>query len=196
MQCGKVRFWKLNFIDARNGLRLCGPTVRPSRLTDLFRSNTPTPKFVPPTKASAGDYTSFIIVSQSLQHHGRNVRRVEFRTKEASMTKLKKLGVFIFGVVVGAGFSSANAGGYYYGGYSDAPYYDDYGPRYNENYYYVPQYYDGGWRYSDYYSRPYYSYPGSASYDDPIAYCMERFQSYDPRSGTYLGYDGFVHTCP
>ena len=28
------------------------------------------------------------------------------------------------------------------------------------------------------------------------AYCMNRFKSYDPASGTYLGYDGNEHPCP
>lgn len=32
--------------------------------------------------------------------------------------------------------------------------------------------------------------------DDEIEYCMRRFKSYDPRSGTYLGYDGVRHPCP
>jgi BA14K-like protein len=31
---------------------------------------------------------------------------------------------------------------------------------------------------------------------DPVAYCMARFRSYDPASGTYLGYDGYRHPCP
>ena len=33
---------------------------------------------------------------------------------------------------------------------------------------------------------------------DPTAveYCIQRFRSYDVRSGTYLGYDGFRHACP
>src|SRR5262249_14245455 len=31
---------------------------------------------------------------------------------------------------------------------------------------------------------------------DAIAYCMQRFKSYDPGSGTYLGYDGLRHPCP
>ena len=31
---------------------------------------------------------------------------------------------------------------------------------------------------------------------DPIAYCMQRFRSYDPVSQTYMGYDGFRHPCP
>ena len=29
-----------------------------------------------------------------------------------------------------------------------------------------------------------------------IAYCQQRFRSYDPASGTYLGYDGLRHPCP
>ena len=31
---------------------------------------------------------------------------------------------------------------------------------------------------------------------DVVRYCMSRFKSYDPRSGTYLGYDGYRHPCP
>jgi hypothetical protein len=31
---------------------------------------------------------------------------------------------------------------------------------------------------------------------DPVAYCMQRFRSYDPGSGTYLGFDGYRHACP
>jgi hypothetical protein len=34
--------------------------------------------------------------------------------------------------------------------------------------------------------------PGS----DSVAYCEQRFKSYDPASGTYLGYDGMRHPCP
>ncbi|MDF2972009.1 MAG: hypothetical protein K0R61_2459 [Microvirga sp.] len=32
--------------------------------------------------------------------------------------------------------------------------------------------------------------------DDAVAYCMQRFRSYDPSSGTYLGFDGMRHPCP
>jgi hypothetical protein len=31
---------------------------------------------------------------------------------------------------------------------------------------------------------------------DAVAYCSQRFKSYDPASGTYLGYDGNRHACP
>ena len=44
-----------------------------------------------------------------------------------------------------------------------------------------------------YYAVPYYGpgYGGNA-----VSYCMQRFRSYDPGSGTYLGYDGYRHPCP
>jgi hypothetical protein len=29
-----------------------------------------------------------------------------------------------------------------------------------------------------------------------VAYCESRFRSYDPASGTYLGFDGMRHPCP
>jgi hypothetical protein len=65
-------------------------------------------------------------------------------------------------------------------------------------------YYDGG---------PGYYAPGYATgyYDDGYAddgvvavapagdddsYCRQTYRSYDPRSGTYLGTDGFRHPCP
>jgi hypothetical protein len=31
---------------------------------------------------------------------------------------------------------------------------------------------------------------------DAVGYCLSRFKSYDPSSGTYLGYDGYRHPCP
>jgi hypothetical protein len=50
-----------------------------------------------------------------------------------------------------------------------------------------PYYYDDGPVYD--------TGPGYAD-DDSVAYCMQRFRSYDPASGTYLGYDGQRHPCP
>jgi hypothetical protein len=59
----------------------------------------------------------------------------------------------------------------------------DYGPGYA---------YDPGYGYEPgYTSEPGYAAPGG----DP-AYCQQRFRSYDPGSGTYLGYDGIRHPCP
>lgn len=48
-----------------------------------------------------------------------------------------------------------------------------------------------------YYGPGYYYEPAPAPvYDDSVTYCMNRFKSYDPASGTYLGYDGLRHPCP
>jgi BA14K-like protein len=33
-------------------------------------------------------------------------------------------------------------------------------------------------------------------YESAVAFCMWRFRSYDPASGTYVGGDGFPHPCP
>lgn len=38
---------------------------------------------------------------------------------------------------------------------------------------------------------PVYAAPNGA-----VSYCVQRFKSYDPASGTYLGYDGLRHPCP
>lgn len=68
----------------------------------------------------------------------------------------------------GAGVAAGVLGGLIIGGMLAAPYYDRPGP------YYAPGYYG----------------------DDAVGYCMRRFRSYDPRSGTYVGYDGYRHPCP
>ena len=54
--------------------------------------------------------------------------------------------------------------------------------------YYAPGYYPG----PAYYGVPAYGPPPG----DAITYCMRRFRSYDPGSGTYLGNDGYRHPCP
>jgi hypothetical protein len=38
--------------------------------------------------------------------------------------------------------------------------------------------------------------PGYVVQSDAAAYCAQRFRSYDPASGTYLGYDGVRRSCP
>jgi BA14K-like protein len=54
--------------------------------------------------------------------------------------------------------------------------------------YYAPGYYD------DYYDDSVVAVaPGG---EDAEAYCRRTYRSYDPRSGTYLGYDGQRHPCP
>ncbi|MBI5319345.1 BA14K family protein [Bradyrhizobium sp.] len=62
-----------------------------------------------------------------------------------------------------------------------------------------------------YYGDPYYygngySYYDDGNYDDSavavapggddVAYCRQRYRSYDPASGTFLGYDGQRYPCP
>lgn len=75
-------------------------------------------------------------------------------------------GAFVGGLAAGALLGGAIAAPYYYG----YPYY--YGPAYVPGPAYAPP-------------------PG-----DAVAYCMQRFRSYDPYSGTYLGNDGRRHRCP
>ena len=31
---------------------------------------------------------------------------------------------------------------------------------------------------------------------DAVEYCMRRFRSYNPETGTYIGFDGLEHPCP
>jgi hypothetical protein len=76
----------------------------------------------------------------------------------------------------GAGFAAGALIGsapYYYGDYG----YDDYA-------------YADGYDDDSYVAAPVYAG------DDDAASCAQRFRSYDPRSGTYLGYDGLRHPCP
>ena len=78
-------------------------------------------------------------------------------------------GGFWPGFAIGAGVGSA------YGYYDNSPYYydDSYG------------YYDDSTVAA-----------GPPAGDDAVAYCMQRYRSYDPASGTYLGNDGLRHPCP
>jgi hypothetical protein len=57
----------------------------------------------------------------------------------------------------------------------------------------APYYYGPG-----YYPQPYYPAPGyyQDAPDGDVGYCMQRYRSYDPGSGTYLGNDGRRHSCP
>jgi hypothetical protein len=59
----------------------------------------------------------------------------------------------------------------------------------------APYYYGPGY----YYGAPYYPAYAPAYYGAPagdVGYCMQRFRSYDPSSGTYMGNDGHRHPCP
>jgi hypothetical protein len=59
-------------------------------------------------------------------------------------------------------------------------------------------YYGPGPGYGPGYGAPGYGYAPryAGPPNDVVGYCMSRFKSYDPASGTYLGYDGFRHPCP
>jgi hypothetical protein len=91
-------------------------------------------------------------------------------------------GGFIPGAVAGAviGGALASESYAYYGG-----------PDYYASGYY-PGYYDDG--YSD--DAAVVAVAPAPVGDDAVAYCMQTYQSYDPASGTYLGYDGLRHPCP
>ena len=58
-----------------------------------------------------------------------------------------------------------------------------------------PGYYDYGYASPGYYDYGYAS-PGYPAPGGDAAYCAQRYRSYDPASGTYLGYDGIRHPCP
>jgi BA14K-like protein len=77
-------------------------------------------------------------------------------------------GAIIGGAIVGA----TRPYGYY--GYSG----------YDSDYGYAPSYGPG------------YAAPDPYAAGGEVAYCQQRFRSYDPGSGTYLGFDGLRHPCP
>jgi BA14K-like protein len=82
-------------------------------------------------------------------------------------------GAVVGGAIAAAPYGYYGAPGYYAPGYYAPGYYDD-------------QYYDDG---------PVVVAPAQGG-DDAVAYCMQTYRSYDPRSGTYLGNDGYRHPCP
>ena len=98
------------------------------------------------------------------------VEAVQFRRSGRSFRRGgAAIGAGIAGVIIGGAIIGATQPyGYYYG---------------NRPYYGRRAYYPG------YAVAPYPVY-------DPVAYCLQRFRSYDPLSGTYLGFDGFRHPCP
>jgi hypothetical protein len=77
------------------------------------------------------------------------------------------VGGLLAGALIGGAIASSQRG--YYG--------PGYGPGYAPGYYAPAPVYAGP--------------PG-----DAVGYCLSRFKSYDPASGTYLGYDGYRHPCP
>jgi hypothetical protein len=99
--------------------------------------------------------------------------RGEFRDRDRDGRFGRGAG-FVAGLAAGSAFG-------YYGAY-DPYYYDDYA--YND-------YYDGS------YDTGYPVDTGvvvSSAGGDP-SYCAQRYRSYDPATGTYLGFDGLRHPC-
>ncbi len=82
------------------------------------------------------------------------------------------------GALIGGAIASQNQGYYYpdqnYLGYPD------------QNY---PDYSNPGYVYSD-------AAPTAYNNGGSVAYCEQTYRSYDPASGSYLGYDGFRDACP
>jgi hypothetical protein len=91
------------------------------------------------------------------------------------------------GIGAGAGFVAGLAAGSALG-YGYDPYYND-------------GYYGDDYAYNDYYDNGYDAgYPVDSgvvvsSADGDASYCAQRYRSYDPASGTYLGFDGLRHPC-
>jgi len=67
------------------------------------------------------------------------------------------------------------------------------GPHFGFGFYGGPVY---GGPYYDYDYGPPVVYAAPAPAGGDVAYCEQRYRSYDPESGTYLGYDGRRHPCP
>ena len=89
----------------------------------------------------------------------------------------------------GYGWGAPAAGGFVagalLGGALAAPYYYAPGPYYYPSPYYPPApagYYAPG--------------PSSEPGEDPVAYCAQRFRSYNPKTGLYIGTDRRLHPCP
>jgi hypothetical protein len=83
-------------------------------------------------------------------------------------------------------------------GYGSAPYYGD-------NYAYGPGYYGDSYAYDNGVTfdagLPIVTFGQPAPVEGPMVasgdatYCAQRYRSYDPASGTYLGFDGLRHPC-
>jgi BA14K-like protein len=103
----------------------------------------------------------------------------------------------VAGAIVGGAIAAAQPWNWgHYDAYAYAPgYYGAYG--YAPGYAYAPGYtYAPGEAYGDYAYAPGPGYSVGYSGGSDTAYCSQRFRSYDPGSGTYLGYDGMRHPCP
>lgn len=91
-------------------------------------------------------------------------------------------GAAVAGVATGAAIAA--------GGYGYDPYY------YGDNYAYDTGYYGNSYAYD---AGPTVAFEQPVPAEGPVvdaSYCAQRYRSYDPASGTYLGFDGMRHPCP
>ena len=82
---------------------------------------------------------------------------------------------FVAGAIIGGAIAGSRP--YGYGSYG----YGGYGPGYV-----APGYVDDGDE----------DYVAVSPRGGGAGYCAQRYRSYDPRSGTFLGFDGLRHPCP
>ena len=113
-------------------------------------------------------------------------------------------GYYGAGIAAGAIVGGLLAAPYYYGGYSPyyytgyAPYYGGgYAPYYGGGYYVDRGGYYGDGGYAGGYRGGYAGgYAGGYGGGGGVEYCMRRYRTYDPQSGTFMGNDGRRHPCP
>ena len=107
------------------------------------------------------------------------------------------------GAIVGGAIAASRPWyGYnnYYDDYAYAPGYSYSSPYgtgasgYNSYNYNSPSAYNSS-AYNSFAYVPGYTY-GYRVAEDAVAYCKQRFRSYNAATGTYLGYDGLRHSCP
>jgi len=95
-----------------------------------------------------------------------------------------------YGYGVGAGVAGLAAGALIGGAIASQN--QGYYPVQNQGYYPAESY--------PVYSSPSYVYSDAApimvNNGGAVAYCEQTYRSYDPATGSYLGYDGFRHACP
>jgi BA14K-like protein len=102
------------------------------------------------------------------------------------------------GIAAGVATGAAIAAGDYGYGYAD--------PYYGDNYAYDPNDYGDSYAYDTgvtfsaglplvTFNQPAPIVEGPVAVTAGASYCAQRYRSYDPASGTYLGYDGLRHPC-
>ena len=100
------------------------------------------------------------------------------------------VGAAAAGIATGAAIAAGGYDPYYYG--------DNYA--YDSGYYGDSYAYDTGATYDT--GIPLVTFDQAAPVEGPVAvggdasYCAQRYRSWDPASGTYLGFDGLRHPCP